>query len=129
MYKEFIICFLVIVIVLAGNIITQNNTNKIVDEMSNNLNILKEELVKEEKSKEQINLQMQQTREEWEKQYEELAYYIEHDELEKVETELTRLMADIEMEEYSMGIENLENCVFVLEHIKDKSAFKIVNIF
>ncbi len=129
MYKEFIICFLVIVIVLAGNIITQNNTNKIVDEMSNNLNILKEELVKEEKSKEQINLQMQQTREEWEKQYEKLAYYIEHDELEKVETELTRLMADIEMEEYSMGIENLENCVFVLEHIKDKSAFKIVNIF
>lgn len=129
MYKEFIICFLVIIIVVVGNIITQNNTDKIVDEMSNHLNHLKQELVKEENSKEQINLQMEQTRKKWEEQYEKLAYYIEHDELEKVETELTRLMADIEMKEYSMGVENLENCIFVLEHIKDKSALKIVNIF
>ncbi len=65
----------------------------------------------------------------WEERYEKMAYYIEHDELEKVETELTKLKPDIDMEEYSMGVENLDSCSFILEHIKDKSALKIVNVF
>ena len=65
----------------------------------------------------------------WNEYQEKLAYYIEHDELEKVTTELTKLKADVETENYEFAIENLDNCIFILEHIKDKSALKIVNIF
>lgn len=129
MHKELMISLVVIAFVVIGNVVTQNNTNKIVDQMANNLNSLREEVIKEFVSQEQVNQQMQKVKQTWEKEYETMAYYIEHDELEKVETELTKLRADIETEEYNMAVENLDNCKFILEHIRDKSALKIVNIF
>ncbi len=129
MYKEIIICIVVIALIAVGNIITQNNTVKIVDEMKSNLEMLQEELIKETASKEKAKQKMQKVQKAWNDYYETMAYYIEHDELEKVGTELTKLGSDIEMEEYSMAAENLSNCTFILEHIKDKSALKIVNIF
>jgi len=39
------------------------------------------------------------------------------------------LKADVKTENYDFAVENLDNCIFILEHIKDKSALKIVNIF
>lgn len=129
MYKEIIICIVVITLIIVGNIITQNNTIKIVDEMKCNLEMLQEEVTKETASKEKAKQKMQKVQKTWDNHYETMAYYIEHDELEKVGTELTKLGSDIEMEEYSMATENLSNCAFILEHIKDKSALKIVNIF
>ena len=35
----------------------------------------------------------------------------------------------IATEEYTTAVENLNNCQFILQHIRDKSALKIVNIF
>ena len=67
--------------------------------------------------------------EKWDKKSETLAYYIEHDELEKVNTEIAKIKADIETNNEKIAIENLERCIFVLEHIKDKNLIKIVNIF
>ena len=60
---------------------------------------------------------------------EKLAYYIEHNELEKVDTEIVKAKADIEVQNYAIAIENLERCTFILEHIKDKNSLKIVNVF
>ena len=65
----------------------------------------------------------------WEKYSEKLAYYIEHNELEKVDTEIVKAKADIEVQNYAIAIENLERCTFILEHIKDKNSLKIVNVF
>ena len=79
---------------------------------------------KEEKYKKIENIE-----EKWDKKSETLAYYIEHDELEKVNTEIAKIKADIETNNEKIAIENLERCIFVLEHIKDKNLIKIVNIF
>ena len=54
---------------------------------------------------------------------------IEHNELEKVDTEIVKAKADIEVQNYAKAIENLERCTFILEHIKDKNSLKIVNVF
>ncbi len=129
MYKEVVISIFVVVIIIIGNVITQNNTAKSVEEINNNLSMLHEEITKQEIDQEKSKQQMAKTEKDWEKRYETMAYYIEHNELEKVGTELSELKANIEMEEYSQGVEHLENCIFILEHIKDKSALKIVNIF
>ena len=40
-----------------------------------------------------------------------------------------QIKADIETNNEKIAIENLERCIFVLEHIKDKNLIKIVNIF
>lgn len=129
MYKEIIICVVVLVLIIVGNIITQNNTNKVVEEISKNLFELKQEIEKEEVNKEGTKQKMEKVGKVWNEKYETMAYYIEHDELEKVETELTKLKADIDVQEYGTAVENLETCAFILEHIKDKNALKIVNLF
>ena len=131
MYKENIICTVIIVLIIIGNIITQKYTKTSVEETSATLTELREEITKEDneingnEAKEKID----KIHEMWDQKHDLLAYYIEHDELEKVTTELTKLKADVETENYEFAIENLDNCIFILEHIKDKSALKIVNIF
>ena len=129
MYKELVIIIIVIVLIGIGNIITQNNTVEAVGRISGELTLLREEMQKENADQEKSEKQMKKIEEVWKEKYRLMAFYIEHNELEKVQTELTKLKADILMEEYAQGVENLENCIFILEHIKDKSALKVVNVF
>lgn len=129
MYKELIISIIVIALIVIGNVVTQNNTMESVEEISQNLNLLREEISKPEVNSQISKQKIEEIENLWKEKYEAMAYYIEHNELEKVQTELTKLKADIDMQEYSTGVENLDNCIFILEHIKDKTALKIVNIF
>ena len=72
---------------------------------------------------------MQKIKIKWAERYKLLAYYIEHDELEKVETELVRLAADIDMQEYKHCINELNTAIFILEHILQKEKLDIISIF
>ena len=127
MYKEIIITIIVLVLIIVGNIITQNNTNKSVEEMSKHLDILKQQI--ENKNWDESNKKMEEIEKIWEEKNEVMAYYIEHNELEKVQTEIAKAKADVESKESAMATESISNCNFILEHIKDKNALKIVNIF
>lgn len=129
MYKEGIICFIVILIVIISDVITQNYTKNSIEFMDKKLETFKIDLIQEEKQKENINEEMDDVMRQWRKRYEKLAYYIEHDELEKVETELTSLKANIEVENYEEGIPDLEKSIFILNHIKEKFKLDIKNIF
>ena len=35
----------------------------------------------------------------------------------------------LEMEDYSQGVPELENCIYILYHIQDKQSLKIINLF
>ena len=138
MYKQVIIIFVVIVVIIVANIITQNNTNSAVEAMSKNLSELREKIYKLNESEESLDANKEQEESTkkmedienlWEEKDETMSYYIEHNELEKVKTELTKLKANIETKDYQTAVESLDNCAFILKHIKDKSALKIVNIF
>lgn len=129
MHKEWIICTVVIIAIIIANVITQNYTNKSIELLDEKLESLKEELIKEEVEKEVVDKKMEEIMEIWKEKFNKLAYYIEHDELEKVETELTSLKANIEVEEYEEGVSELEKSIFILNHIKEKFKFDIKNIF
>lgn len=129
MYKELVFIIIIIVLVIVGNIITQNNTNKTVEIMSEELNTFKNEILNDNVNKMEVQNHIRKINNTWDEYLEILAYYIEHDELEKVTTELTKSKANVETKNYDLAVENLDNCIFILEHIKDKSALKIVNIF
>ena len=81
------------------------------------------------KEQEESTKKMEEIESLWEEKDETMSYYIEHNEIEKVKTELTKLKANIETKDYQTAVESLDNCAFILKHIKDKSALKIVNIF
>ena len=67
--------------------------------------------------------------EKWKDAHDKLAYYIEHDELEKVETNFTACKSLASNGEYSQAISELEKTIYVLDHITDKYSFNLVNIF
>ena len=129
MKKELIICSAIVIAIIIGNILTQGYTKEVVLSMDEELENLKEDLLQEEVDTEKVAGKITNIREEWEKRYQKLAYFIEHDELEKVETELSSLQANIETKEYKQGIPDLQKCIFILDHIKDKSSMQIKNIF
>lgn len=129
MYKEIIICSIVIIIVVVLNIFTENYTKESVALMTGNLENLKENMISEEQNEKNINKQIDEILNNWNDRHKKLAYYIEHDELEKVETELVLLKGNIEVKQYEQGIPNLSNCIFILKHIKEKTALQIKNIF
>ncbi|MBR6505166.1 MAG: DUF4363 family protein [Clostridia bacterium] len=132
MYKEIIIIITILVLVFSLNYMTQKYTKFCVSEISSDLNNLRgkiEEKINSEEVSEELNNSINSIHNKWDEMYKKLAYYIEHDELEKVETCLTNIRSNIETEELEHSIENLDNCIFVLEHIKDKEQLSLANIF
>ena len=114
---------------MALNIFTQNYTKEVVSYMDDTLKNLRTDITQEEVEKEMVQEKISQIMAQWEERYQKLAFFIEHDELEKVETQLTALKANIEVEEYTQGVPELDTCIFILNHIKDKFSLQIKNVF
>ena len=129
MKKEIIICTVIILTVMIGNKITQKYTDESVQKLSQDLYEIKDELVKVEVDKQKIEENIKEIDYDWENKKYKLAYYIEHNELEKMETNMISMKSFIETEEYTNSINELDKTIFVLNHIKDKYSFTLENIF
>lgn len=131
MKKELIICIIIVFLIIIGNIITQNYTKECVAQMNEKLDILKEASLNAELETEnsEVSKQVREIENKWNEYQEKLAYYIEHDELEKVESQIYTMKGFNEIEKYDEIIPELEKCVFILEHIQDKTKINIKNIF
>ena len=131
MLKEIIICITIVTTIVIGNSVTQKYTTESVDEMVNSLDSIRRKISANKGNIDTSNLEneIDNLKEKWEKRHEKLAFYIEHDELEKVETNLTGLKGEIEGGEYGEVMSRLDQSVFLLEHIEDKYKFNLQNIF
>ena len=127
MIKETVICVIIIVIIFGLEMFTQNFTKETVREITETMSSLKESILKTDKEKMQKDIK--KLTDNWEAKHNKLAYYIEHDELEKVDTAIVRMKSYIETEYFEDAIVELEDGKFVLEHIQDKNAFNLKNIF
>lgn len=127
MYKEFMIIIIVILLVVCIDVVTNNYTKDSVQYISNELNVLREYILNVDKES-AIN-KMQEIKEKWKERYNILAFYIEHDELEKVETQMTGLAANINTGEFEDCISYLDTTIFILEHIQEKEEFHLRSIF
>ena len=127
MHKELIICIILVILIIIGDIVTQNYTKKTVNYITEKLESLKQSL--QEDSKENANEEISKIDEKWQEVHDKLAYYIEHDELEKVETDFTACKSLVSTGDYGQAISELEKMAFVLKHITDKYSFNWVNIF
>lgn len=128
MKKEFIICTIVIVAVITLNAITGNYTKDSVLIIKEELDSVKVE-IEQRGEKNRIIEKVSKVKEKWDNRYNKLAYYIEHDELEKVELYLVGMDSNIKLEEYAQAMEELNKCIYILEHLEDKYSFNLKNIF
>lgn len=132
MKKELIICILIIALIIITNVVTQNYTKECVALMNQKLDILKEESLNKninDDNKKNISDTIKDIEDNWNVFQEKLAYYIEHDELEKVETQIWAMKGFSEIGKYDEVVPELDKCVFILEHIQDKTKLNVKNIF
>ena len=127
MFKETVICIIIVVAIVSLDIFTQGYTQRTTSEITQIFTDLKGEILKEDKT--QIENKVKSLDEKWEQKHDALAYYIEHDELEKVESNFNACKSLAKTREYEQSISELEKTVYVLEHITDKYSFNLVNIF
>jgi len=127
MKKDIIIIIIIILGVVLGNIITQKYTKNSIETINMELADLREKVIKEENQ--DIDNKIKNIKEKWDMIQEKLAFYIEHDELEKVETQLFMIDGNASSRLYKEIIPELDKCSFILEHIGDKTALNIKNIF
>ncbi|MBO5348332.1 MAG: DUF4363 family protein [Clostridia bacterium] len=132
MKKEIIICLVIVIGIVIGDIFLQNYTKNSLNEINNKLSDLKEELIKSDDINTQINdiiLSMDEINNEWNQKFNILTCFLEHDELEKVKTQLVAISAGIDIKDKRYIYEELNKTIYILEHIRDKQSFKIDNIF
>ena len=127
MLRETIICIIIIITIVGLDIYTQNFTSKSVEEIISIFNKIEESISK--RNIEQMNNEINNISTKWEEKQKKLAYYIEHDELEKVHTAVVIMKSYAETENFSSAMAALEEGKFVLEHIQEKNAFNLKNIF
>ena len=129
MYKELIISILIIVGIFSTDYFLQQNTTKTITNTTESLSELSEKIKKNDINENEIKNRTNEIYDEWNENHKKLVFYIEHDELEKVETDFAACKSLIESKEYNFAISELEKVTFALQHIKDKYLFQLENIF
>ena len=118
--------------IVVGDTFTTRYTNKSIETTTQSLSEIREEMEKkneEEIDADKLKEQIKNIRNDWNKRHKKLAIYIEHDELEKIETNLSGLNGYLDKEEYGDSMAQLDISVYVLEHIKNKTTLSLINIF
>ena len=127
MLKELIICIIIVVSIISLDIYTQNFTEQTVEEITGNFEVLKQSILNG--NVEEMKKQANDINNKWEGKNEKLAYFIEHDELEKVSNSIIEMKSHIETETFTDAIAELEEGIFVLQHIQERNELALKNIF
>ena len=99
MYKEIIICLIIVITIIIGNVITQNYTKDKIEAISVDLIQLRQELSNKDIDWEKSRQYFENINKDWYNMKNNMSYFIEHDELEKVENNFTGLKSFIETQE------------------------------
>lgn len=129
MKKEIIIIIFIVITIIVAHAITQIYTQNFFDFVCEDLSNLENKLFSESPNGEELKNDINQIQDKWNKKYDYFACYVEHDELEKVKTQLISIEANIKVGDYEKAIDEAERCIFILKHIEEKDSLKIVNIF
>lgn len=129
MKKEAIITIIIIILIFAGEWITQNYTKKTLGKTQDQLRELKVNILNSQNNNSYLIEKTDQIYEDWEKENEILSYYLEHNELEKVNTQIILIKGYLESDTPQDSIPDLEEGIYILDHIKQKEAFNLKNIF
>ena len=129
MLKEFVICTIILILIFVGNGITQGYSRSSIEDINDKLVDLREEMNKEEINDGEVVKKEEEIDKQWEEMFSRLAYYIEHEELEKVSKNLENIKTYISLKEYDNAIKEINEGIYILNHIEDKYSFNLQNIF
>ena len=127
MYKETIASIVIIILIFTTDYITNNFAEK-------NVNLIKDKLqelsiILQEKNYENAGNKINDIENDWQKIKNKFACFIEHTELNKIETSFTLCKSLVKSQEYSLAISKLDETIFVLEHMTERYSLSLENIF
>ena len=108
---------------------TQRYTDKAINNAIQDLNMIKQNIKEEIIDNKEVVKKCNEKYQKWLRYHKYLAFYIEHNELEKVEINYVAGKSLIEMEKYEEAISEIEKTIFVMQHINDKYSVNLENIF
>lgn len=133
MKKELIIVIIIVIAIIIIDTITQSYTRDSFEKINNELEKIKEIINKiddqEKNSQQELQEKIKTMEEDWKIINRKTAFYIEHEELEKVNASMIKFKSYIQLEEYTEAIPELENCKYILDHIREKEKMQIINLF
>ena len=129
MKRELIIVSIIIVCIIIASIIAQNNTKKEIADIDNQLENFKTEIMENKKGYVELNEEIDKIYDNWVEKDKILSLYLEHNELEKINLSLKTIKGFIEVDITNESVQEIEKCIATLEHIEEKQAFNIKNIF
>ena len=136
--KKIWVVFVVIFLVIFLDFITENYTNKVVNEVNKVLENVNNEIEKGyidnefvlgKELKNNIKRISKKVLNKWRKNENTLSFYIEHDEIEKVSDKINLLNKQIEIENFTDAISSINEAKFLLKHITEKQSLTWKNIF
>ncbi len=129
MKRELIITIIIVIVIIIAGIVTQNNTKKIIGQITDMLESIKQDILIDSKEQSEYDENIDNIYEQWLENDQGLSIYLEHNELEKVTTEIREIKGNIEAGEIKESVPHIETCMATLEHIEEKQAFNLQNIF
>lgn len=129
--KELIIIFVILIIIIGGALYTDKYLKNTSEELARILEELKEKvnLVSNTNNIEEIKKDAANVYSKWEEIEEEWALIVLHSELDLIETAFVRMKAQIEEGELIKSIEEIDACIFLVNHISEKEKFCLKNVF
>ena len=129
MRREAVITIVIILVIIIGEWLTQSYSKKTLGGVQDSLRELKEEILSSEIEVSELIKKTNQIYDKWEEDNELLSYYLEHDELEKVNTQIVLVRGFLESDTPEDSIPEIEEGIYILEHIKEKEKLSIKNVF
>ena len=136
MYKEVVISVIIIIVIFVINFITQSYTNYSVDMVASKLDEVSEYLSNEagteageDTGSEKLKECMKSGRSAWNEVNEKMSYYLEHNELEKVDVELAVIESYIDTGTYAEVAASIEKEKCILDSLKEREQLRLINVF
>ena len=129
MYKEVVISVIIVISIFFIDYITQKYTDKTTNDSIQDLNKIQQNIIGDNVNNKKVLDDITDKYDKWIKYHKVLAFYIEHNELEKVETNFSSAKSYIVNEKNEDAYADLEKTKYVLQHINDKYSINWENIF
>ena len=129
MVKEIVISTISVIAIVVGNNVTNSYANETLENINEEIKELRSVISTEEVNSEEAKEKIDGIFETWQEKQTKLAYFEEHDELEKIEQGLTEIRGNIEMEENQEAVVQADKTMFIINHLQEKLNLRLENIF
>lgn len=129
--KDLFIAFMILVIIIGGDIIIQKHLEKTTNELVEILENLKEKTV-EAKTTNERKEAIEETKEvdkKWDKINKIWSTVIVHQEIDNIEQAIIRAESNIHNGELDDAIPEIETAIFFVKHVNERENLKLKNIF